>query len=148
MPKVRFLDEVVEVDVEAGETLLACAERAGVPLFRGFWTWGHRAVGCPRSGLCGACRVWASGADGALSPRDRKEARAVGTTGTARLACRARVLGDVEVRTLPNRPAPSPDGRWDADPRPSKWQDRLRQREAELAVAAAGAPAAGDDEKG
>lgn len=142
MPKVRFLNEVVEVEAKKGETILECAERAGIPLFRGFWTFGHRYLGCPNTGICGACKVWATGD---LPERSKKEQKKLGPGSTARLACRTEIRGDIEVRTQPNGPMPAPDARWPEDPTPSRWKARLAEKEAELAAGAAGA-AGGDGE--
>jgi ferredoxin len=145
MPKVHFLTEVVEVEAQPGDTVEACARRAGIPLFRGFWSWGHRLFGCPRSGRCGACRVWVSElAPGALSPPDRRE-RGKAPGATARLACRAEIRGDVEVRTQPGGPPPVRSAAWPPDPRPTAWKQRLAEKEAELAGAPAAAPAAEED---
>ncbi len=92
---VRFLPEGVTVPLVPGESLLAHALRAGVPLLSP----------CGGEGRCGKCRVSAIGetrggdAPGALSPAE--------LSAGVRLACRCvPVEGDVVVTVLPeSRPA-------------------------------------------
>jgi hypothetical protein len=44
---------------------------------------------------------------------------------TLRLACQAKVTGDVEVRTMPNAVPPRETTTWPPDSRPAKWKERL-----------------------
>ena len=120
MVKVSFLNEAMEVDAPPGKTIDEVAEQEGVILIRGLFPGLH----CHGHGVCGRCRVWAQPlAEGSLSPRTFFE-RVRRYRGQRRLACQARVLGNVEVRTAPNAPPPGRSTVWPADPRPSEWKQR------------------------
>lgn len=105
--RVLFSPAARCADVPAGTLLDEAASRAGV----GF------ADGC-RFGICGACAVTVRAGAGNLSPATREERaalRALGARPGARLACAARVVGDVVVEPLaapaaaserPTNPAP------------------------------------------
>ncbi len=98
MPKVLFVNECRAVDARAGQSVREVAREAGVALdahrFRG-------AVSCGGRGLCRACLCWIEeSAPGAAGPRAWME-RVRGLRGWRRLACRARVLGDLQVYSLP-----------------------------------------------
>ena len=92
---LHFLPEGTGVPLASGETVLAHARKAGVPLF----------APCGGEGRCGKCRVIVAGRTrggddpGVLSPEERRN-------GT-RLACRCLPLsGDVTVTVPPgSRPA-------------------------------------------
>jgi uncharacterized 2Fe-2S/4Fe-4S cluster protein (DUF4445 family) len=92
---VRFLPDGVDVPLSPGDSLLAHALRAGVPLL----------APCGGESRCGKCRVGVAGAarggddPGALSPAER--------SAGVRLACRCVPLsGEVDVTVLPeSRPA-------------------------------------------
>jgi uncharacterized 2Fe-2S/4Fe-4S cluster protein (DUF4445 family) len=73
--------------VKGGETLLEVLRRHGVPV----------AAGCGGLGLCGLCRVKIL--QGELSPPSTREVELLGQQLDKgwRLACQAKVLGDVEV---------------------------------------------------
>jgi adenylate cyclase len=90
---VRFLPDEIVVDAVPGETLLAAARRAGVPL----------ASACGGEAGCTTCRVIVvEGAEG-LTPPPPDEASVLaplGTDAALRLGCRARVQGPVVVRRL------------------------------------------------
>lgn len=78
------------VEVPAGKLLLEVAREHGLPLARG----------CSGAALCGRCGVRVLGGAEALSPEDPEETktkRRNRVPATLRLACRARVEGDVEV---------------------------------------------------
>src|SRR5438105_11493877 len=101
MPKVTFLNETLTVDAKSGQTIKEVAIEHGIPLHRGFWSWSERLV-CRSHGICGSCRVWVT----ELAPKAANEIgmleRMHGKIGgKVRLGCQARVLGDIEVRTLP-----------------------------------------------
>jgi ferredoxin len=102
VPKVRFTNELIETEVPSGTTLLRAAEQAGVAVHRGFWSRFH----CRGLGLCGSCKMWVSSPQ-ALAPPGTLERIRYTVRGALRLGCRARVIGDVEVRTKPGGPAPS-----------------------------------------
>ncbi len=94
-PRLRFLPEDVSAPLSAGETILAHAVRAGVPILSP----------CGGEGRCGKCRVTIAGDTrrgddpGKLSPEDLRSG--------IRLACRCvPVSGKVTVTVLPeSRPA-------------------------------------------
>lgn len=104
MPKVRFLNELVTVEVPAQASLREVAMQQGVELYRGMWT--H--VNCRGNGLCGRCRIWILERDPqrpATSRRSLREHAHLRVTGKMRLACQVRVVGDLDVRTRPLGPA-------------------------------------------
>ena len=87
---MRFQPSGRCVSVAAGSTLLAAVQRAGLPIARA----------CGGEALCGRCGVTPLAGAGALSPEDASETRAKRRNRVApaqRLACRARVSGDLEV---------------------------------------------------
>ncbi len=89
MPRVTFQPSARSIEVPAGSTLLDAALAAGLPIARA----------CGADGLCGRCgvRVLAgAGVDGesAAEAATRRRNR---LDPDLRLACLARVRGDVEV---------------------------------------------------
>ena len=87
--EVTFHPEGKRVRVARGETLLAAARAAGVPL----------SSVCGGEGICGRCRVIVRRGDVEAAPTlhlSREEVQ----KGYV-LACQARVLGDVEVEIPP-----------------------------------------------
>jgi ferredoxin len=135
VPKVHFLNEDVEAEARPGESIKDVADRVGIPLVRGLIPRLH----CHGHGLCGRCRVWAMpGAAGGVSPLTLFE-RLRFYRGSRRLACQAKVLGDVEVRTTPNAAPPAQTTVWPESTRPTKWKER-----AAAAAAAEAAKAAAD----
>jgi ferredoxin len=134
MPKVHFLNEIITVEARAGQTIKEVAKEHGIPLHRGLWTWAN----CRSLGLCGSCQVWVNPlAPNALAEKTFFERKRAKVQGTVRLGCQAKVQGDVEVRTMPGGIMfePPRTTEWEADPRPSKWKERLAKA------------AAGDDEE-
>jgi ferredoxin len=130
--KVLFLNEDVEAEARPGESIKDVADRLGIPLVRGLLPRFH----CRGHGLCGRCRVWAMPkAAGGVSPLSFFE-RVRFYSGSRRLACQTKVLGDVEVRTTPNAPPPAQSTVWADSGRPSKWKERAAA-DAEAAKAAA-----------
>jgi ferredoxin len=98
MPKVVFVNEHRIVEAAAGSRVRDVAREADVALdvarFRG-------GVSCGGLGLCRACLCWVEeSAPGAAGPRTWIE-RLRGLRGWRRLACRARVLGDLKVYSIP-----------------------------------------------
>ena len=90
MPTVFFGDSKQTLEAEQGETLLSCIRRSGVRV----------ESTCDGRGVCGKCRVVAQGE---LSAPDDAELEHLGAPGAdVRLACRAKVLGDVSVTTNDN----------------------------------------------
>jgi len=104
MPKVKFVQEKLEIEVPAGANLRREALKAGVALYPI-----HPQVNCHGFGHCGQCRVLLSEAtaSGAEKPGWRERLRlklsffAIGHEKTMRLACQTRVVGDLEVTTKP-----------------------------------------------
>lgn len=98
MPRVVFVNEHRVVDAELGKSVRDVARDAGVAIdvsrFRG-------ALSCGGHGVCRACLVWVEEVTpGAAGPRSLVE-RLRGLRGWRRLACRARVLGDLKVYSIP-----------------------------------------------
>jgi uncharacterized 2Fe-2S/4Fe-4S cluster protein (DUF4445 family) len=98
VPKVTFVNEHRIVEAEAGATVRDVAREAGVAIdvarFRG-------GLSCGGVGVCRACLCWVEeSAPGAAGPRGWIE-RLRGLRGWRRLACRAKVLGDLKVYSLP-----------------------------------------------
>ncbi len=88
--RVRFLPTGHSVWVPAGTTLLAAALEARVPVARA----------CAGEALCGRCGLAVLGDPDALSAAEADEERAKARNRVApelRLACCARVFGDVEA---------------------------------------------------
>lgn len=90
-PEVVFERPDARIRVPAGTTVLRAAQAAGVPL---------DAV-CGGEGRCGRCRIIAAGALSATTPAERELIAEADRAAGVRLACRARVLGDVRVRMEP-----------------------------------------------
>jgi ferredoxin len=99
VPTVRFVNELVTVDVPSGTALRDVALEQGVELYRGMWT--H--VNCRGNGICGRCRVWVvtPKKDGAVRSLRERFHR---LQGTVRLACQLLVVEDMEIRTRPIGP--------------------------------------------
>ena len=125
MPKVSFLNEVVTVEVERGRTVKDAADMVAVKLFEGFWASYH----CSGTGRClgSGCRVWVKElVPGAVAARTFWERIRPTHRGAIRLACQARVLGDVEVRTQPGTTfSAEPNMQWDDKALGTRWQARL-----------------------
>jgi uncharacterized 2Fe-2S/4Fe-4S cluster protein (DUF4445 family) len=88
--RVRFQPSGRCVVVAAGSTLLDAARCVGLPL----------AAACGGDALCGRCGVTLLAGEGALAPEGAAEAQAKRRNRVAagqRLACRATLLGDLEV---------------------------------------------------
>jgi uncharacterized 2Fe-2S/4Fe-4S cluster protein (DUF4445 family) len=85
LPQVSFNGHKFTLEAERGETLLSCIRRGGL----------KAESTCGGRGVCGKCRVTAQGE---LSPPDDDERRVLeGLPAEVRLACRARVAGDVSI---------------------------------------------------
>ena len=108
MPKVVFVNEKKEVEVEAGANLRQAARQAGVPIYKSI----DRFLNCRGFGLCGTCKVLVKAGAENLSPPTLIEkinlnlhpatmlAR-VGHEDELRLACQVRVNGDCSIQTQP-----------------------------------------------
>src|SRR6516165_6631064 len=53
MPKVTFVNEKKEIEVEQGANLRDAARKAGISVYKGL----DRYLNCRGFGLCGTCRV-------------------------------------------------------------------------------------------
>jgi ferredoxin len=94
MPSVRFVNEAIAVEAPEGTTVLSAALSRGVRI-------GHT---CGGEGSCSTCRVAVIAGAGNLSPINIKEIANCLAPGE-RLACQARLRGDVTVRVLEVPPA-------------------------------------------
>ena len=116
MPKVTFVKEKQEIEVEAGGNLRDAALKAGLqvnflPLDTATGAVG-RYLNCHGFGLCGTCLILVKKGMENLSPRTGKEKfnfnadpktmmAVIGHEEEARLSCQVRVNGDCTVETRP-----------------------------------------------
>jgi ferredoxin len=109
MPQVKFVNEKVTVEAAAGEDLRTIARKNGVQLYSG----PHKVLNCMGFGHCCSCNVSITKGEQNLSKRGILE-RAwkwlnpllslkilSNPDKHIRLACQARINGDVEVETHP-----------------------------------------------
>jgi ferredoxin len=97
MPKIKFLVEHHEVEVNAGRTVREVAIEQSIDVDREFF----RGFNCRGYGLCGTCKVWVKeAAKGATSQPNFRE-RFHGMGDGRRLACQTHVQGDIEVTSMP-----------------------------------------------
>jgi ferredoxin len=126
MPIVKFVKENVEIEVPVGANLRAEALKAGVNPHQGINGIGaslNKLVNCHGLGQCGTCRVNIVKGMEHASPMGLLEKLRfkcpiptpltpggvdplpclayIGQEATMRLACRTKVLGDMEVETGP-----------------------------------------------
>ena len=108
MPKVTFVNEKQEVEVEPGANLRQAALKAGVAVYPGV----NRYLNCMGFGLCGTCRVLVKKGMENLSPKTFIERAnlnahpltmlaAIGHEDEMRLSCQVRVNGDCTIETKP-----------------------------------------------
>ena len=108
MPKVTFVNEKQEVEVESGANLRQAALKAGVTVYPAV----HRYLNCRGLGLCGTCRVLVKKGVENLSPKTLVERAnigahpltmlaAIGHENEIRLSCQASVNGDCTIETKP-----------------------------------------------
>jgi len=105
MPKVKFIREKQEIEVEEGANLRKVALANGIALYPGI----HRLLNCRGLAQCGSCMVLLK--KGTAANAGRKGLMetlrlslgwaAIGNEGEARLACQTRVMGDLQVETQP-----------------------------------------------
>jgi ferredoxin len=108
MPKVTFVTEKKEIEVESGANLREAARKAGIPIYKGL----DRYLNCRGFGLCGTCKVLVKKGMENLSPKSFMErfnfnahpltmfAR-IGHEDEMRLACQVTVNGDCTIQTTP-----------------------------------------------
>jgi len=104
MPKVTFQKEQKTIEVPKGTNLRAAAQKAEIQIYRG----PARLLNCRGDGKCKTCRVKVT-PDGQLSPRTALELPRDPRTIFQiidhrdligwRLACQAKVHGDIVVTT-------------------------------------------------
>ncbi len=90
MPRVRFIPSGREVDAPRGITLLDATVAAGLPIARS----------CGAEGVCAKCALLVVEGGEHLSPEAADETRIKVRNRievASRLACRARIRGDVAV---------------------------------------------------
>lgn len=109
MPKIKFVKEKKEIEVEPGANLRKAALKEGIELYPGL----HKYVNCMGFGQCASCRVQIVKGVENVSPQGFFEklrlilgpitlfAR-LGHEKDLRLACQTRVNGDIEVETQPS----------------------------------------------
>jgi ferredoxin len=118
MPLVKFIKENKEIDVPHGANLRQEAIKAGINVHQGFNGFGatiNKILNCHGLGQCGTCRVLVTKGMENTSPMGAIEKLRfynplpdplpcmafIGNETTMRLACRTKVLGDIEVETGP-----------------------------------------------
>jgi ferredoxin len=69
VPKVRFLNEMVTVDVPENTTIREVAIQQGIEIYRGMWT--H--INCLGNGVCGRCKIWIVSDDASIAPKSIRE---------------------------------------------------------------------------
>ena len=106
MPKVKFVKENNELEVDQGANLRKEALRANIQLYPGI----HKYLNCRGFALCGKCAVAVKGGRENCAPAGFRERLRILmsylTIGRGkdeiRLACQLRVLGDIQVETTPS----------------------------------------------
>ena len=108
MPKIKFVKEKKEIEVEPGTNLRQAALKEGIPLYPGI----YKYINCRGFAQCASCRVRITkGLEhvnrqgllekfGLMAGPIRFFAR-LGHEQELRLACQTRVNGDIEVETQP-----------------------------------------------
>ena len=109
MPVVKFINEKKEIEVPVGANLRQEARAAGIGLYPNV----HKVLNCRGFGFCGSCRVRIlKGAQNASPMKTAERAlfafqpgpaslAYIGNEDTMRLACKVKVMGDMEVETKP-----------------------------------------------
>jgi ferredoxin len=88
MPLITFLPDGATLEVPAGTRLLAAVLRAGRPI----------GYSCRGLGVCVACRLRVEGDAAPPDERERALLARIAEPGPWRIACLARIDGDVTVR--------------------------------------------------
>ena len=120
MPTIKFVKEKKEVDVPVGANLRREAINAGINLHQGVNGIGENAnkfLNCHGFGLCGTCRVLVTEGNEEhtnnltftewlkfktpFSPDPIACLAYVENEETMRLACKTKVMGDIEVQSAP-----------------------------------------------
>lgn len=90
MPAIGTDANVPPLQVHAGETVLGAIRRAGGSLY----------APCAGRGICGKCRIIARGGLSAPTDAERDHLTPAQLAAGVRLACQARVTGDVEIHAV------------------------------------------------
>jgi ferredoxin len=115
MPIVNFVNEKKQVEVPEGANLRQEALKAGIKLYDGINGYGakiNEVVNCHGFGHCGTCRILITKGMENATPRGAIEkftcnfnplafAVYIGNEEKMRLACRTKVMGDMDVVTRP-----------------------------------------------
>jgi ferredoxin len=115
MPKVVFVNEKKEIEVEPGANLRTEAQKAGLAVHATMLTFLNPVVNvlnCRGNGLCGTCRVLVKKGMEHLSPKTTIEKinlaahpesmlASIGHEEDMRLACQVQVNGDCTIETQP-----------------------------------------------
>lgn len=94
MPTVTFQNENLKVEVPEGTTLRKAAQKAGVSVYGGV----NKVLNCRGFGLCGSDKVTIT-PDNCVSAHSFFEKLQFGAGSKTRLACQAKISGDVVVNT-------------------------------------------------
>lgn len=91
MPKVRFLDQDLEIDVPIGTSLLEASKKVGAP----------EGDACGGVCACSTCHVYVEEGEGLLSEAEEDEEdildKAFDVRMTSRLGCQAKLTGEGTV---------------------------------------------------
>ncbi len=118
MPVVKFVKENKEIEVPSGANLRTEAIKAGINVHQGVNGYGatlNKYINCHGLGQCGTCRVKITKGMENTNPMGIIEKfrfhnplpdpfpslAFIGNEDTMRLACKVKVLGDIEVETGP-----------------------------------------------
>lgn len=111
MPKVKFLNEKKEIEVETGANLRQAAIANGISLHHHLVDMPEKLAqlaNCHGLGTCGTCHVHIKKGMENCSPKTTMESVRlalatfnIGHEDEVRLACQTKVLGDIEVETRP-----------------------------------------------
>jgi len=108
MPKVTFVNEKEDLEVEAGSNLRQAALQAGIRIYDGV----ERYLNCRGLGLCGTCKVLVKSGMENLNRRTLAEKAnlsmhplsllaSIGHENEIRLACQVVINGDCSIETTP-----------------------------------------------
>jgi ferredoxin len=104
MPKVKFIKEKKEIDVQQGANLREEARKAGIQVYPGL----NKYLNCMGMGTCGTCRVLVKKGIENVGPKSFIEKltllrmfSTIGHENEMRLSCQTTVNGDVEIETQP-----------------------------------------------
>jgi len=108
MPKVSFVKEKREIEVESGSNLRKEAMKAEIEVYKGL----ARYLNCRGNGLCGTCKVLVKKGMENLAPKTLKEKlnlnfhpltlmASIGKEDEMRLSCQVVVQGDCSIETTP-----------------------------------------------